>query len=186
MDFIAIDFEIANPNYASVCAAGWATVRDGLVVDQGSWLCRPPAGHEQFGLWQVRIHKITADKVATQPTFAERVPELLTLLGNELPIIAHNAAFDINVLRRALATCHLMPPRTPHHCTRTWSKQLLALRNYKLTSVCAHFGIPLDQHHEPASDALAAARIALRLAEMVGVSTIDELASAAAARARLP
>jgi DNA polymerase-3 subunit epsilon len=175
MDFIAIDFEIANPNYASVCAAGWATVRDGLIVDQGSWLCRPPTGHEQFGLYQVRIHKITADKVATQPTFAERVPELLAILGDGPPIVAHNAAFDFNVLQRALATCHLMPPRTPHHCTKKWSKQLLALPNYKLTTVCKYFGLSLDRHHEPASDALAAARIALRLAEMVGVSTIDEL-----------
>jgi len=44
MDFIAVDFETANPNYASVCAAGWATVRDGFIVDSGSWLCRPTIG----------------------------------------------------------------------------------------------------------------------------------------------
>jgi DNA polymerase III subunit epsilon len=179
MDFIAIDFEIANPNYASVCAAGWATVRDGMVVERGSWLCRPPSGHEEFGLHNVRIHKITADRVADQPSFAERVPDLLARFGDALPIVAHNAAFDINVLRQALAACGRTRPQNPYHCTKEWSKRLLDLPKYKLTAVCKHLGIQLEQHHEAGSDALAAARIALRLAEMAGVSTVDELAFAA-------
>lgn len=179
MDFIAIDFETANPNYASVCAAGWATVRGGAIVDNGSWLCRPPPGHEQFGPYNVRVHGITADRVADQPTFSERVPELLARLEDGLPIIAHHATFDINVLEQALATCDRPRPQNPYHCTRNWSKQLLQLPAYTLPEVCAHLGVAIDQHHEAGSDALSAARVALRLAETVGVSTICELDKAA-------
>ena len=179
MDFIAIDFETANPNRASVCAVGWTTVRGGAIVDSGSWLCRPPVGYDEFGFYNVRVHGITADRVADQPTFAERVPELLARLSPGLPIIAHNASFDISVLKQALATCGRSRPPTNHHCTLKWSKSLLQLPAYKLPAVCRHLGITVDKHHDAGSDARSAAQIALRLAETIGVTTVDDLDAAA-------
>lgn len=175
MDFVAIDFETANPNYASVCAMGWATVRNGVVVDQGSWLCRPPAGLDEFGPYNVRVHGITAETVASQPTFAERVPELLERLNTGLPIVAHNAVFDIGVLEQALANCGRQRPALPHHCTKVWAKRLIQLPKYTLPKVCAHLGVVLGKHHDAGDDARAAALVAIRLAELVGASTIAEL-----------
>lgn len=174
MDFVAIDFETANPKYASVCAAGWATVRSGQIVDHGSWLCQPPAGHAAFGVWNIKIHGITPDKVAGQPTFAERIPDLLARLDG-LPVLAHNAKFDISVLRQALEACGRTHHVAAHHCTMEWSKKLLQLPTYKLPAVCKQLGVTLDQHHEAGSDALSAANVALRLAETVGASTVAEL-----------
>ncbi|BBX30031.1 3'-5' exonuclease [Mycolicibacterium alvei] len=184
MDFVAIDFETANPNYASVCAMGWATVRNGVVADRGSWLCRPPAGLHEFGPYNVRVHGITAETVANQPTFAERVPELLECLNTGLPIVAHNAVFDIGVLDQALATCGRSRPPIPHHCTKVWAKRLIQLPKYTLPQVCAHLGVVLGKHHEAGDDAHAAALVAIRLAEFAGVSTIGELDSTSAARSR--
>lgn len=183
MDFIAIDFETANPQRASVCAAGWAIVRGGALVDRGSWLCRPPAGYEEFGVHNVRVHGITAEMVAGQPSFAERLPQLLALLGQGLPIVAHNAVFDISVLAQALTACGVARPMTPHHCTLGWAKKLLDLPAYRLNIVCEHLGISLH-HHDAGSDALAAAQVALHLAELVGASSTAELDSAAAGRSR--
>jgi DNA polymerase III subunit epsilon len=179
MDFIAIDFETANPNYASVCAMGWATVRGGVIVDRGSWLCRPPGGHGGFGLFNVRVHGITAEKVADQPTFAERVPDLLARLDGGVPIVAHNASFDIGVLEQALATCGRSRPQTGHHCTQRWAKRLLDLPKYSLPRVCEHLGVIMGKHHDAGDDAVAAAQVAIRLAETVGVSTIGDLDAAA-------
>ena len=175
MHFVAIDFETANPNYASVCAMGWATVRDGVVTDRGSWLCRPPAGLDEFGPYNVRVHGITAQTVADQPTFVQRVPDLLSRLDGGLPIIAHNAAFDIGVLEQSLATCGRRRPPNAHHCTRNWAKRLLQLPKYTLPHVCERLGVTIGQHHDAGDDALAAARVTIRLAETVGVSTIREL-----------
>lgn len=179
MDFIAIDFETANPNYASVCAMGWATVRNGTVVDRGAWLCRPPAGLDEFGPFNVRVHGITAHTVANQPSFAERVPELLERLSEGLPVVAHNAVFDIGVLEQSLATCGRSRPSIPHHCTKVWAKRLIQLPKYTLPRVCAHLGVVLGRHHEAGDDAHAAAQVAIRLAEKVGASTIGELDAAA-------
>lgn len=179
MDFLAIDFETANPNYASVCAMGWATVRNGVITDRGSWLCRPPAGLDHFGMYNVRVHGITPETIHGQPTFNERVPEMLALLNAGLPIVAHNAAFDIGVLEQSLATCGRSKPPNPYHCTRNWAKRLINLPKYNLPQVCNHLGVVLGKHHEAGDDALAAAQVAIRLAESVGASTIGELDAAA-------
>lgn len=160
---------------------GWATVRDGVVTDQGSWLCRPPAGLEEFGPYNVRVHGITADKVADQPTFAQRVPDLLSRLENGLPIVAHNAAFDIGVLEQSLATCGQLRPPTAYHCTKIWAKRLLHLSKYTLPQVCEHLGVAMGKHHEAGADALAAAQVTIRLADTVGASTIRDLDAAASA-----
>lgn len=179
MDFIAIDFETANPNYASVCAAGWATVRKGEVVEHGSWMCQPPPSFGQFAPINVGIHGITAARVANQPTFEQRVPDLLQLLNQGLPIIAHNANFDFGVLKQSLAACGREYLVAERHCTREWSKRLLQLPNNKLPTVCAYLGVSIENHHDAGSDALSAARVALRLAERAGVSTTKELDAAA-------
>ncbi|MGB3484164.1 MAG: exonuclease domain-containing protein [Mycobacterium sp.] len=179
MDFIAIDFETANPKRASVCAAGWATVRDGVVVEAGSWLCRPPAGFDEFAAYNVGIHGITPAQVADQPSFAERVQDFLPRLTAGPPIVAHNSAFDMDVLGKALATCGRSRPQTRNHCTMKWSKSLLQLPTYNLPAVCSYLGITLERHHEAGSDALSAAKVAVRLAETIGVSTIAELDVAA-------
>jgi hypothetical protein len=42
LDFVAFDVETANYDRGSICAAGWAVVRDSRIVDTGSFLCRPP------------------------------------------------------------------------------------------------------------------------------------------------
>jgi DNA polymerase-3 subunit epsilon len=186
MEFVAIDFETANPNYASVCAMGWATVRNGVITDRGSWLCRPPSGLEEFGPYNIRVHGITADMVADQPTFADRVPDLLARLDVGLPIVAHNAAFDIGVLQQSLATCGLSRPQNAHHCTKVWSKRLFHLPKYTLPHVCEHLGITIGRHHDAGDDAVAAAQIAIRLAESVGASTIEDLEAAASAAFRRP
>jgi len=134
---------------------------------------------DHFSVYNTRVHGITADSVANQPTFAERVPDLLGRLESGLPIVAHNTSFDINVLDQALAACGHIRPDFKHHCTKAWSKSLLQLPNYKLTTVCTYLGITVENHHEAGSDALSAAQIVLRLAETVGVASIDALDAAA-------
>lgn len=183
MNFTTIDFETANPNYASVCAIGWTTVRDGRIEQQGSWLCRPPDGHTQFNPRNIQIHGITAAKVAAEPRFIDRVPDLLDLLSNGLPVIAHNAKFDMNVLRQALAACGRVHEVESQYCTMEWSRLLLPeLPKHRLPNVCGHYGITLDNHHEAGSDAVAAAEIALCLAKTAQAATIAELDAAARGR----
>jgi len=58
LDFTAIDFETANGFRGSPCAVGLSKVRGGVVVEEASWLMRPPENHDRFDYHNVRIHDI--------------------------------------------------------------------------------------------------------------------------------
>ena len=101
LDFTAIDFETANGFRGSPCAVGLTKVRGGRVVEEASWLMRPPADHDHFDYHNVRIHGIRAEDVAGRPRFGELFPEIGAFIGGDI-LAAHNAAFDLGVIRSGL------------------------------------------------------------------------------------
>ena len=60
MDFIAIDVEIANSNYASICQIGIASFKDGKLVDEWISLINP---EDKFEPRNIKKHGIKADDV---------------------------------------------------------------------------------------------------------------------------
>lgn len=121
MDFIVIDFETANERRNSACAIGVAVVREGIVVDSFAKLIKPP--EMRFSPWNTRIHGLTERDVANAPTFAEIWPELLSIVENQL-VLAHNASFDVSVLRHSLHAASLPMPRLSCLCTVKISKKV--------------------------------------------------------------
>jgi DNA polymerase III epsilon subunit-like protein len=99
MDWAAIDFETANADRASACALGLVVVQEALVVKRRSWLIRP--FKVCFDPNNVMIHGITADQLADKPSFAELWDEVHSEIQG-MPLVAHNASFDISVLRHTL------------------------------------------------------------------------------------
>ncbi|MGW6121835.1 exonuclease domain-containing protein [Nocardia sp. NPDC055165] len=175
LSFAAFDVETANPKHGSICAIGVAVVHKGVRVATHSWLCRPPATVGEFAPRNMGIHKITPSTVAGEPTFAQRLPELLDTIG-DLPVVAHNAVFDMGNLTRACEFSGVMLPGWQYGCTYAWSKRQLLLGGHKLNQVAAALGITLDNHHDARADAAAAADIAIALARMAGVRDLADLA----------
>jgi DNA polymerase-3 subunit epsilon len=171
MKFTAIDFETANASRASACAVGLALVENGEIVGQFHQLIRPdPLVFDPFN---VSIHGITPADVADAPTFAELWPSLLKAVSG--PLIAHNASFDMSVLRYALAESGIPYPETDYFCTRviaklTWPNQL----TYALDHMAELLDITF-QHHDAAEDALACAMIALHACHTHGVGSLYDL-----------
>ena len=116
LSFCAIDFETANRFRASPCAVGLAKVLDGRVVDTRRYLMRPPEGYDEFEPFNVHIHGITAAMVHDQPCFAQRLPEILNF-ADRLPFVAHNAGFDMGVLRDACSASDVAWPEAEYACT---------------------------------------------------------------------
>ena len=171
MNFTAIDFETANSSRSSACAVGLAIVDNGEIVGQFHQLIRPdPLIFDPFN---VSIHGITAADVADAPTFAELWPSLLKAVNG--PLIAHNASFDVSVLRRVLAEAGIPYPTTDYFCTRviaklTWSEH----PTYALDHLAEALDITF-QHHNAAEDAIACAMIALHACRAHGVSSLYDL-----------
>ena len=102
VDFTAIDFETANSSSGSACAVGLARVRDGRVVETAGWLIKPPPGHDRFFDVNTRIHGIREEDVAGAKTWSDQLGDLMAFAGTDV-LVAHNAGFDMNVLRQACA-----------------------------------------------------------------------------------
>ncbi len=103
IDFAAIDFETANEFRGSPCAIGLALVRNGKIVEEHRLLMRPPqsSGPDDFASFNVDLHGISWEMVKDEPEFLDIWNSLTPIIG-DLPLVAHNAAFDIGVLRDAL------------------------------------------------------------------------------------
>lgn len=174
IEFTAIDFETANGFRGSPCAVGLTKVRDGRIVAEANWLMRPPAGHDHFDSRNVAIHGITADMVAHQPRFGELFPEICAFIGNDV-LVAHNAAFDLGVIRSALEVSNRAGPGYDYACTVLLSRRSYFLVSYSLPYVAEAAGVPLVNHHDAVEDARACAGILLDIARRAEASTLEEL-----------
>ena len=154
MNFVAIDFETANPNSDSACAIGLVKVENFQVVEQVEYLIRPPTNWFEF----THIHDIDWSMVVNQPTFGELHPQIDKFLAGADFLAAHNASFDRRVLAACRATYQI--DRQPHRflCTVQLARQQWQIKPTKLSDVCRKLEIQL-QHHNALSDAHACAQI---------------------------
>lgn len=175
LDFTAIDFETANPSNASACAVGLVRVRDGVVVDKTGWLIRPPAGHDVFFDLNTRIHGITAADVVSALTWTDQLPALAAFIGDDV-LVAHNAGFDMAVIKRACeATGDECPPYR-YACSLQVARRVYQLESYRLPYVAAEAGFAEFAHHNATADALACAHVMIDAARRVAADDIDLLA----------
>ena len=158
LDFCAIDFETANSSRGSPCAVGLARVEGGQIVGTRRMLMRPPEGVDWFDDFNIELHGITPAMVRNEPRFAARLPEILAYAGG-LPLVAHNAAFDLGVIRDACDESGLEWPTLTYACTLVLSRRTYDLLSYSLPWAAEAAGFPIDQHHDPEADALAAAHV---------------------------
>ena len=176
LNFVGLDVETANSNRGSICAFGLSVVRNGKVVLTENWLTRPPATLNWFDGRNIGIHGITPGMVKTAPPFKTRLAQVLELVG-DLPIVAHNAAFDTSAIRGGCDADGLKWPDLTYGCTMVLSRRiLLNLTSHRLPVVCDALGIPPFDHHQAGADANAAALIALKLARRQKATSLEELA----------
>ncbi len=178
LSFCAIDFETANWYRGSPCAVGLVKVVDGEIVGARRYLMRPPKGYDEFDAFNIELHGITPAMVRGEPRFAERLPEILAFADGR-PFVAHNAAFDMGVIRDACIASDLPWPEASYACTLVFSRVTWSLLSYSLPWVAEAAGVPFGHHHEPESDARAAASILLAIARHHGATTLQEIAEAA-------
>lgn len=164
LNFTAIDFETANSFRGSPCSVGLVRVRDGQVAERLHWLIRPPEGADWFDGWNIAIHGITAEMVADAPRWKEILPAIVEFIGDDI-VVAHNAGFDLGVIRYACALDNIAWPEVRFLCTLVLARRALALPTYRLPFLAETMGIAFDDHHDALADATAVVEVVARLAE---------------------
>jgi DNA polymerase-3 subunit epsilon len=177
LDFCAIDFETANSSRGSPCAVGLARVEGGQIVGTKRMLMRPPESVDWFDDFNIELHGITPDMVEHEPRFADRLPEILEY-ARGLPLVAHNAAFDLGVIRDACDESEMEWPTLTYACTLVLSRRSFDLLSYSLPWAAQAAGFPTGLHHEPEADALAAAHILLAIAAARSANDLGALLDA--------
>jgi DNA polymerase-3 subunit epsilon len=172
--FVAIDFETAA--WGAACAVGIAHFEDGARIEQRYTLLNPQISARSWDRGAIGIHGIRPTDVIDAPTFADIWPELLHYVAC-YPLVAHNAGFDIGVLRSELTRGGLPSPTIRYGCSMqlaraAWPKRGEgAPENHKLSTLSEYLGIELD-HHNALSDAQACGEIAVRAVSALGETTL--------------
>lgn len=125
-----------------------------------------------------RLTGITDEMVVRAPYFDHVADEILRRLEGRV-FVAHNARFDWGFVGAQLAEAAGEVPDVPRLCTVRMTRRLVPdLRRRNLDAVTAHYGIEVEARHRAWGDALATARILLRLldeAEARGIGTLGTL-----------
>jgi len=185
LDFTAIDFETANSSAASACSVGLVRVRDGEVVATTGWLIRPPAGHDDFQEWNIKIHGIHPSDVQTAATWPEQFDRLCSFAGADV-LVAHNAGFDLKVLRTASDVTGEICPPYRSLCSLQVARKTYDLDSYRLPVAAAAAGFAEFSHHDALSDARACAQIVIDAARRMGAADVHSLADTLGLRVTEP
>ena len=174
MNFTAIDFETANRSPASPCSVGMVKVREGEIVDSLSMLFKPPFPNNFFNQANIAVHGITPEMVVDSPAWEEALIELLLFIESDT-LIAHNAGFDIGVLRSSAEAVSFDLPNYNYGCSLRMSRKTYNLDSYRLNSVAYAIGHEEFNHHDALADSDACARIVLHMAQRHEVDDLEQL-----------
>lgn len=175
VNFTAIDFETANSSSASACSVGLVKVRDGKVVDRVAWFIKPAVGHDMFLAWNIKIHGIRPTDVAGAATWAEQLPDLVAFAGDD-HLVAHNAGFDLGVIKTSSTVAGLVVPDFNYVCSLQVARRTYHLDSYRLPVAAMAAGFEGFAHHDALADAEACAAIMIHAADRHGAGTLEELA----------
>ena len=106
-----------------------------------------------------RFTGITQAMVDSAPAPEDVLPELAKLLRGRV-LVAHNAAFDVRVLRQAFARAALEWPAPPVICTVALARRFAPLQRRRgLATLAAALGVEVDEVHRALPDARTCARV---------------------------
>ncbi|MFP3947626.1 MAG: PolC-type DNA polymerase III [Longimicrobiales bacterium] len=176
--YAVVDVETTGTSHrrgARITEVAVVEVRNGIVGDTFRTLVNPgraipPRISE--------MTEITDEMVSVAPYFDHVADEVLRRLSGRV-FVAHNVSFDWGFVSSQLAEAVGEVPDGPRLCTVRMARRLVpGLRKRNLDAVTAHYGIDVEARHRAYGDALATARILLRLldeAEARGVGTLGTL-----------
>ncbi|MCG1245032.1 3'-5' exonuclease [Staphylococcus epidermidis] len=157
--FVALDFETANSKRTSICSVGMVKVIDNQITESFHTLVNP---FDYFTETNITVHGIHPEDVQDAPGFKHVYPYMLKFI-DQLPVVAHNAAFDMNVLHQSLKSHNIDTPSLTYFCSYQLAKRTINAYRYGLKHLMNHYHLDFHGHHDELNDAKACAMITYRL-----------------------
>ncbi len=123
------------------------------------------------------IHNITDEMVTGSPSLIEILAEFKKFLG-ELPIVAHNAKFDMGFIVMGLQREKIKLPNASIYCSCKFARITHPeICNHKLGTLVKELNIPLLNHHRALDDAYASLKIFIKSLERMVSKNLESQAA---------
>ncbi len=156
-EYVVVDIETTGgrAEHHRITEVAAVKMRGGEMVERYQTLVNP---ERRIPRMITSLTGISDEMVAEAPVFAEVAEKFREFVGGAV-FVAHNAKFDYGFLRQEFRRMG-EAFRCPTLCTVVaMRKYYPGLESYKLSRLCAEFGISLDQHHRALCDAEATAEL---------------------------
>lgn len=167
--YTAVDVETPNRYSRSICSIGIVRVDGAGEPERLHYLVNPC---DDFDGVNISIHGIRPGDVENEPSLLELWPTIEPYFTDRL-LVAHNALFDLPVIRKALLREDIHTQSWRYLCTLEKSRRHIpksVFGSHRLNDLCAGLGIPLEHHHNALDDALACANLYEYLRMRYGMS----------------
>jgi DNA polymerase-3 subunit epsilon len=156
--FTVFDVETPNRLNNRMSAIGITIIENGQIEKEFYTLVNPETHFDPFN---TMLTGISEESVRNAPSFPEVWEKIEPYMSDEL-LVAHNAQFDMGVLKKCLLAYEIeWKPYVRYICTVQMGRRILPGISHKLNDLCDYYGIALD-HHKADSDSRACAQILLR------------------------
>ncbi len=177
LDYAVVDVETTGGPYRRghrITEVAIYHVRDGVIADEYHTLVNPGR------VIPSRIAMLTGisnDMVSSAPYFDQIASDILERLEGRI-FVAHNARFDWGFVSQQLAEAVGEVPQVERLCTVRMVRRIIPrLRRRNLDAVARYFDIEITSRHRAHGDALATARVLLRLIDEAGIQGVTDLES---------
>lgn len=148
--YIALDFETTglDAECCDIIEIGAVKVENGEEVAHFSSLVNP---HYRIDPIITALTGITDMDLMAAPDLEEIAQEFVDFIGN-LPIIAHNAKFDLKFLLASLGD--ILPKKIGYFDTMKYSREKCkGTKNHKLATLIEYYGLKVENTHRALDDA---------------------------------
>ena len=156
--YIVFDVETPNRLNSRMSAIGINVIENGIITGEFFSYVNPETAFDPFN---TRLTGISQRTVAGAPAFPELWTRIEPLMSSGI-LAAHNAVFDLGVLKKCLRDYGILWKDTVRYCcTVQMGRRLVPGVSHSLNMMCDYYGISLN-HHQADSDSRACAELLLR------------------------
>lgn len=172
-DVAIIDFETMNSKTNSACEIGITLINDSEIVDTYSSYINPK--NNNYSLSTAKIHNIPKETILNAPSFDVVYKDIEYYLRESQIIIAHNANFDVSVLKNTLADYDIDFPNFLYIDSVMIFKSFLGNISVSMDSLCEMYGISKEGLHSAKVDTEKLAEMLILLANGYNFHSILEM-----------
>lgn len=150
LEYVVFDLETTgfSPKNDKIIEIAAIKYKNNVPVDTFSTLINPlfhiPSSSS-------KVHHLTDSDVCTSPTIETVIPQFLDFIGN-LPIVAHNAPFDVRFLNENLPQGNFKLNNVVFDTLALIKKEFPLLSSYKLSNLAQYFNIEVEESHRALPD----------------------------------